>query len=90
MIADFERDERKRAANLLKHGIDFVDACRIFEGSTVEMLDTRRDYGEVRIGAIGDEVLFVVFAWRGGRRRLINARRAGADERNAYFEAIAP
>ncbi|MGH6718121.1 MAG: BrnT family toxin [Alphaproteobacteria bacterium] len=85
-------DERKRIANLRKHGIDFVDARHIFQRSTIEVRDARRDYGEDRIGAfgeIGDEVLVVVYVWREGRRRLISARRAGTDERRAYFEAIA-
>jgi len=84
----FEWDEGKRLLNLEKHGIDFALAQRIFAGPTIEAMDNRRDYGEERIGAFGlaeREVLFVVYTWRGSIRRLISARRAGNDERQAYF-----
>jgi uncharacterized DUF497 family protein len=60
-----------------------VLAKRIFDGPTVETSDSRRDFGEHRIGAYGvagDVVLFVIYIWRGNRRRLISARKAGTDE----------
>ncbi|MGH6953806.1 MAG: BrnT family toxin [Alphaproteobacteria bacterium] len=88
---DCEWDEAKRRANLKNHGVDFLDACRIFEGPAVEASDTRRDYGEKRIGAYGEVngiVLFVIHVWRKGKRRLISARKAGRDERKAYHAAI--
>jgi uncharacterized DUF497 family protein len=83
-----EWDEAKREANIQKHDVDFVLAAKIFDGRTVEALDTRRDYGEPRIGAYGvaeEIVLFVIYTWRGNRRRLISARKAGAYERLAYY-----
>ena len=86
-----EWDEAKRRANLNSHRVDFADACRIFEGPTVEASDSRRDYGEDRIGAYGEVsgiVLFVIYVWRKGKRRLISARKAGRDERKAYYAAI--
>jgi uncharacterized DUF497 family protein len=88
---DCDWDEDKRSANVAKHGVDFSDASRIFDSPTVEAPDGRRSYGELRFGAYGEVdgvVLFVVYTWRGGRRRLISARMAGSDERKAYFEAI--
>jgi len=83
----FEWDEVKRGANIQKHGVDFVLATKIFDGPTVEALDTRRNYGEPRIGAYGiagETVLFVIYTWRGNRRRLISARKAGTYERDLY------
>jgi uncharacterized protein len=47
---EVEWDERKRRANVVKHGIDFVDAARVFEGAVLEAEDLRRDYGERRCG----------------------------------------
>ena len=88
----FEWDEQKRQANLVKHGIDFEAAKLIFDRPTVEFPDDRRDYGEERIGAygiVGDVVLFVVYTLRGAVRRLISARKAGADERQTYDTGIA-
>jgi uncharacterized DUF497 family protein len=83
----FEWDEAKREANIQKHGVDFVLAKAIFDGPTVETQDSRRDYGEPRIGAYGvagETVLFVIYTWRANRRRLISARKAGTYERDLY------
>lgn len=89
---DFEWDERKRRLNRLKHGVDLARAGTIFLGPTIENEDGRRDYGEVRTGAFGEvdgEVLFVVYTWRGAKRRPISARKAGRDERAKYRQAVA-
>jgi uncharacterized DUF497 family protein len=48
----FDWDARKNAANRRKHGIDFVDAVRIFDGPIVEGPDEREDH-EVRMIAFG-------------------------------------
>ncbi len=86
----FEWDAAKNAANLAKHGISFYHAVRIFEGPVLEKIDNRRDYGEERIVAIGVAMgleLYLVYTARGGRRRIISARRANKDEREAYRRA---
>jgi hypothetical protein len=88
----FEWDERKRRRNLAKHGIDFVALNQMFEADLVEEVDARRDYGEVRIKAIGEAngvIVSVVYTWRGERRRLISARKARADERKEYQAKLA-
>jgi uncharacterized DUF497 family protein len=59
----FEWDAAKNSANIAKHGIDFDDAIRLFEGPVLESIDGRRDYGEARIIAFG-----VVDRLRTGRR----------------------
>jgi uncharacterized DUF497 family protein len=46
-------DEAKNLRNLRRRRIAFEDAVRIFEGATVERIDDRFDYGEVRVYAIG-------------------------------------
>ena len=89
---DFEWDEAKRQANILKHGIDFVDAIGIFAGRFIETEDLRRDYGERRyraVGRLGDAVVQVAYTWRSERRRIISARRAGRNDRRAYYAGIA-
>jgi uncharacterized DUF497 family protein len=88
---EFEWDENKRQSNLSKHGIDFVDAAKIFNRPVLERVDNRYDYGETRIVALGEEngvVLFVVYTWRGEVRRIISARRATKRERNKYYQTI--
>ena len=44
----FEWNEAKRAANLAKHGIDFVDALEMFAAPMFVRSDERKDYGERR------------------------------------------
>ena len=45
------REERIRT--LAMRGLDFEDAALVFEGLTVEVEDTRRDYGEVEDHLLG-------------------------------------
>jgi hypothetical protein len=87
----YEWDEQKRAANLAKHGIDFEAAKLVFDGRTIEMPDTRHDYGEQRIAVYGEVngvLLFVVYTQRGDNRRIISARKAGTNEQEAYYARI--
>jgi len=87
----FEWDEQKNLINIEKHGIDFEDAISIFLGSTLEAADDRFDYGEARVVAYGKtngHVLAVVYTMRGDSCRIISARKANKDERNAYYAAL--
>ncbi len=84
----FEWDERKREANLSHHNVDFVDVLALFEGTTLEIVDERFDYGETRIRCLGEiegRVYVVVYTWRGVNRRIISARKANAREKRAYY-----
>jgi uncharacterized protein len=86
----FEWDPAKNAANIAKHGIDFGDAARIFEGPTLERPDNRRDYGESRViayGMVEDHQIVVVYTIRDGNVRIISARSAHSNERKAYHQA---
>lgn len=84
----FEWDEDKARSNLEKHGISFVAALAVFgDPRRIERLDLRRHYGEDRVQLIGrskGRVLFVVYTRRGDVIRLISARRANRNERQAY------
>lgn len=84
-------DPKKNAANIRKHGISFDDAVRIFEGTVLETIDDRQDYGETRVQAIGlfkSKEIFVVYAEGGDEtRRIISARKAERHEREAYWKA---
>ena len=88
----FSWDARKSDRNLRERGFDFEFATQIFEGSTLERVDSRRDYGERRMIALGqaqDIPLTVVYTDRaevGGEinRRIISARKSNHRERQAY------
>jgi len=81
---------RKNAANIGKHGIDFGDARRVFDGFVLTAPDRRFDYGEDRKTSIGSlaGIVTVARTHRNGNIRIISARRASRRERNAYEEAL--
>jgi uncharacterized protein len=88
----FEWDEGKNAANIKNHGIDFLDAALIFENPTLEAIDDRADYGEVRyiaFGLSGETVLQVVYTGRGENIiRIISARKANRYDAEKYYREI--
>ncbi len=89
---EFTGDPEKSAKNLRLRNIDFEFASRIFAGFTFESPDVRRDYGELRmvaVGIAGGLSLTVVFTDRhssagGIERRIISAGQSNKKERNAY------
>ncbi len=87
----FAWDDTKRRANLKKHGIDFVDAEKIFRGATFTAEDTRGDYGEQRfltLGLLDDQVVSVTHTERGNDIRIISIRKATKHEARYYFSQI--
>ena len=88
----FTWDSRKAASNLAKHGVDFYDAIRIFDGKTVEGPDERFDYDEERWIAIGvteGKEIFVVYIEEDeDSRRILSARKANDRERERYWREV--
>ena len=92
----FDWDPAKSDQNPAQRGFDFAFAVQVFTGTYVEFDDTRQDYGEHRVVAIGlaDGVpLTVVFTDRvagGGGivRRLISARVSSRKERRHYVQSL--
>ena len=87
----FDWDPEKSERNLADRGFDFAFATVIFARPTLERIDTRQDYGEVRRIALGiaDGILLtVVFTDRAEAgevvRRIISARVSNRRERQAY------
>jgi len=91
----FSWDAGKSSRNLRERGFDFEFATQIFDGATLEQVDSRREYGERRMIALGraqDIPLTVVYTDRaeaGGEinRRIISARKSNRRERKAYKKA---
>jgi uncharacterized DUF497 family protein len=87
----FVWDEAKRRLNLRKHGIDFADAEKIFQGVTFTAEDTREDYGEQRfltLGLLEDQVVSVAHTEQGEEIRIISIRKATKHEARFYFSQI--
>jgi uncharacterized protein len=82
-----EWDEAKRAANLAKHGVDFVAVERFDWATAMIWRDDRFQYGEERfiaLGRIGMRLHAMVFTMRAGRTRIIGLRKANAREVRQY------
>ncbi len=84
---DFEWDQGKSERNLRERGFGFDSAALIFDGPVLETIDTRKNYGEVRvkaIGAAGGEIIVVIYTDRGDVRRIISSRPANRQERATW------
>jgi len=75
----------KRDRTLMERGLDFADATFVFEGDTVEVEDTRQDYGETRIicyGLLAGRMVVVGYTPRGEARHVFSMRKANEREQN--------
>ncbi|MBX3488163.1 MAG: BrnT family toxin [Parvibaculum sp.] len=83
----FTWDEKKRAANKIKHGVDFATVEDFEFDAALIHVDDRFDYGEVRevaLGPIGRRLYVLVFTRRGDSVQVISLRKANAKEEAAY------
>ncbi len=82
----FEWDKNKNKSNISKHGISFKTAALVFEDpNRIEFYQNRN--GEDRFVTIGmvEDILCVVYTMRGEVHRIISARPAEDDEKEAYY-----
>ena len=87
----FEWDDVKNKVNIQKHGIDFQDACDIFDSPLLEweQPNALSEYGEIRFNALGLIRGYEVFAVYSERQngeviRFISVRQANKNERENY------
>jgi uncharacterized protein len=66
-------DPAKRDKALVERGLDFWDAEIVFAGVTLEIEDTRKEYGEQRI---------ICYTPRGADRHIFSMRKANEREQN--------
>jgi len=84
-------DERKREANLRKHGLDFEECEAVFDHPVLAMEDARAAYGEQRINLLGwwqDRVVHMTYTEPGDDLHVISLREATRHEARYYFEAV--
>lgn len=85
----FEWDSRKNEINKRKHKISFETAKYVFTDPTrIEIYDEQHSSTEEeRITVLGkvNEVLFVVYTLRKENIRIISARLATKEEKEAYY-----
>jgi uncharacterized DUF497 family protein len=84
----FEFGPAKSAANLSKHGINFVGAQALWsDPDRLEIPARSLDEPRIQvIGRIGDQVWSAFITVRGDRIRIISVRRARHEEQEAYLQ----
>ncbi len=88
----FEWNEEKNRQNINKHGVSFEQATRIFDGFTIDRIDDRFLYDEVREFSLGIAnhvlILAVVHTDRHGVCRINSAWPAINWERRHYESEV--
>jgi len=77
-------DPAKRGKTLAERGLDFADAAFVFAGITLEVEDTRKNYGEPRIicyGFLEKRMVVVGYTPRGTDRHIFSMRKANEREK---------
>lgn len=77
-------DPKKRAATLVERGLDFKDAALVFAGTTFEVEDERKNYGETRIicfGVLRGRIVVIGYTPRGADRHVFSMRKANDREK---------
>jgi uncharacterized DUF497 family protein len=82
----FEFDESKSRSNLVKHGIDFVDAQALWldEGFIEIRARPTVEQRYLTIGRIGDMYWSAIITYRGSAIRMISVRRSRIEEVMLY------
>jgi uncharacterized protein len=86
---EFEFDPAKSAANLAKHGIDFIEAQNLWQ--VVGWEQPSPFLSEVRLrrtGLYDERYWTAVYTLRGLNIRLISVRRARTEEVASYEQAV--
>jgi hypothetical protein len=78
-------DQAKRDKTFADRGLAFEDAALVFAGTTLEVEDTRKDYGETRIicyGYLTGRMVVIGYTPRGDDQHVFSMRKAnGREER---------
>jgi uncharacterized protein len=86
---ELEFDPAKAAANFKKHGISFAHAEQALRDPSAITIEDPDAFGEQRFVSLGMDalgrILVIVHSLRGGRVRLISARKASPGEAAQYF-----
>ncbi len=82
----FEFDETKSQTNLLKHGINFIDAQALWDDpSLLEIAANTEDEPRyLMIGLIQNKHWSAIITYRGSNVRLISVRRSRTEEVALY------
>ena len=82
----YEWDEAKRLSNLVKHGLDFLDAWRVFASAhlVVPSVKSGAERRVLAVGMVENCLVSVIYTLRAKNLRIISFRRASREEKEAY------
>ncbi|SFO89328.1 BrnT family toxin [Hydrogenimonas thermophila] len=81
---EFEFDENKSKINKIKHGIDFIEAQKLWEQSDFIFFPAKEVNGEERYllsAFLQDKCWSAIFTIRDGKIRIISVRRCRKNEK---------
>jgi hypothetical protein len=83
---EFEWSEPKRLAVLDARQLDFLDGRRLFDGRSICSALSPRGSEErwISIGELDNEIIAIVWTWRGSAIRIITMRKARDEEKRRY------
>ena len=84
---EIEFDDAKDDANRAKHGLPLALGAVVLENLIGEVMDDRRDYGEVRFNAFGliaGRLYACTYTKRGSVYRIISLRKASRQEQRLW------
>ena len=84
-------DERKRSINIRNHGLDFVGCEAVFDGPVLVLEDSRQNYGEQRLCALGwldGMLVHMTYTERATDFHVISLREAEKYEIKRYVQEI--
>jgi len=87
----FKWSAAKRATNSKAHGLDFIDAPRVFESVTYTFEDDRFTYREQRfitLGLLAGTAVSIVHTESESEIRIISFRKATKREERIYYDSI--
>ena len=80
-------DKTKREKTFKERGLDFLDAEHVFNEAIFEFEDTRKDYGEKRMIAVGHlagRMVIVGYVQRNKTKHIFSMRKANEREIKKY------
>ena len=83
---EFEFDDNKSRSNKVKHGIDFLDAQKLWDDETRLVIPAKK-MDESRfliIGKINHQLWSAIYTLRNNKIRIISVRRSRKEERIFY------
>jgi uncharacterized DUF497 family protein len=89
--AEFEFDPAKSLSNLTKHGIDFIDAQRLWQGpvAIVQSLQSEEPRWMV-VGQIRESAWSAIITYRNEKIRIISVRRSRRSEKKIWRDHYKP